>query len=151
MSAARHNLTRRALLDAALAMPVVEGVACSVPLSENISVSDADWQRALASYRGAAAELLSFEHETAGAPWEEQEQIENRHGALSEASYRALRLLLQIPAPNVNAVSLKLDLTLEHEVVTLSRGEACLTALQCDARRLAAREKYASTSFFFPV
>jgi hypothetical protein len=98
----------------------------------------ARWSRALASYRSAAARLRAYERRTSGAPWEEQEAIEEAHGALSDVAFAALRRVLKAPAPDVRALALKLDLVVEHEVATLDGGEACMAALRRDARRLAA-------------
>jgi hypothetical protein len=96
-----------------------------------------DWKRALTRYRAAEAEVRAFERETSGAPWAEQHSIEERHGALTDRLYDELRLLLRTPAPDVAALSVKLDLVVEHEVGTLSGGEDCLAALRRDAQALA--------------
>lgn len=50
---------------------------------------------------------------------------------------RALRALVRAPAPDLAAFSAKLDLAVDHEVATLTGGEACMAALKRDARRLA--------------
>ena len=151
MAVADLNLSRRAVLGAALAAPVLSGV--EGPLSPSfprkresspVSVPDhhasvqANWREALAAYRAAAAELQAYERRTAGAPWEAQAAIEAAHGDLSDALYEALRRLLKAAAPNLAALALKLDLVVEHEVGTLTGGEQCLAALRRDARRLSA-------------
>ncbi|HEX2764816.1 MAG TPA: hypothetical protein VHM92_13360 [Allosphingosinicella sp.] len=96
----------------------------------------ARWSRALAAYRAAEAELGAYERRTSGAPWEEQAAIEEAHGALSGVMYESLRRLLKAAAPDLAAVALKLDLVVEHEVGTLTGGEACLGALRRDVKRL---------------
>ena len=51
---------------------------------------------------------------------------------------RALRRFLRTPAPDLRAFSAKLDLAIDQDVATLTGGEACLESLKHDARRLAA-------------
>ena len=145
MAAGRHNPSRRALLGAALAVPLLESVTATSGLAPDCPTAPpragADWKLALARYRAAEAEVRTFERETSGAPWAEQHLIEEKHGALTDELYHTLRLLLRTPAPDMAALSVKLDLAVEHEVGTLAGGEACLAALQRDARNLAAREQ----------
>lgn len=90
------------------------------------------------------AELGAFERRTSGRPWEEQAAIEAAHGALSDEMYDSLRRLLKSAAPDLAAVALKLDLVVEHEVGTLTGGEACMAALGRDARRLARAQRLLS-------
>jgi hypothetical protein len=84
------------------------------------------WDRALARFRGAEAALIEAE----GGP-------DHLFDALNDRFHAALRRLLRTPAPDLAALAIKIDLVVDHEVVTLTGGEACLAALKRDARRLA--------------
>lgn len=53
------------------------------------------------------------------------------------AFYAALRRLLRTPAPDFEALTVKIVLAVDHEIGTLTGGERCLAALKADARRLA--------------
>lgn len=94
------------------------------------------WTRVLAAYRAAEGELRAFERRTAGAPWEEQEAVERGMDACLDALYPALRRLLATPAPDLEAVLIKIALIEAHEGTTLDGGEGCLGALKRDVRRL---------------
>jgi hypothetical protein len=107
---------------------------------------EAKWREGLRAYRSAEAELRAYERLTAGAPWEAQAAIEAAHGDLSDTLYDTLRRLLKAAAPDVRALAVKLDLVVEHEVGTLTGGEACLAALRRDARRLSTSRCGASRS-----
>ncbi len=157
MAAAQLNRSRRALLGAAVALPVlsvVEGPVPSVvdgpllarpeapePLPRSAdgprAGEDQRWRRALAAFKAAEAELRAFERRTAGAAWEEQEAVEQGMDAHIDILYAALRRLLRIPAPDLRALATKIALSVDHEVGALTGGEACLALLKRDARRLA--------------
>lgn len=132
MAVAQHKPSRRALLGAAVALPLL-GRAGAIAVAANPE----PWRRALAAFEAAEAELRAFERQTAGAPWEEQEAIEEGYGDRLGAMYAALRRLLRLPAPDIPALATKIALAVDHEVGTLDGGEACLAALKRDARRLA--------------
>lgn len=132
MAAADHNVSRRAVLGAAVALPLAG--AASPPLP---SGKPSPWQRALAAYRAAETEMRAYEGRTAGAPWEEQAAIEEAYGERLDAMYDALRRLMRLRAPDLPALAKKIVLAVEHEVATLSGGEACMAALKRDALRLA--------------
>jgi hypothetical protein len=63
---------------------------------------------------------------------------EARFDRLSDSYYTAMRRLLRTPAPDVSALARKLELAVAEEIFTLAGGDACITALLRDARRLAA-------------
>jgi len=42
-----------------------------------------------------------------------------------------------VPAPDIQALAVKIEIVVAHEVATLNGGEACMAALRRDARRLA--------------
>ncbi len=74
---------------------------------------------------------------SAGAGPEEQDAVEEEYGERLDALYAALRRLFRVPAPDLPALAVKIELTIDHEVATLNGGEACMAALRRDARRFA--------------
>lgn len=134
MAVADLNLSRRDLLGAACAVPVlsvVEGpVAAAAPAAARSRPADekrlARWSAALARFRGAEAALAVAD----GAD-------EDRFGRLAERCDAAMCRLLRTPAPHAGALALKLELTVRHLVWELTGGDACLAALLGDAHRLA--------------
>ena len=141
MAVDQLNRTRRALLGAAVAWPLsaaAVGVPGAIEGARGHSPGSAgDWRAALDGFLAAEGELRSFEARTAGAPWEAQAAIEAAYGPLSDRMYDALRRLLRTPAPGLAALAAKIALAVDHEVGTLSGGEACMDALKEDALRLA--------------
>jgi hypothetical protein len=149
MSVAEHNHSRRALLGAAVALPLLgsEAVArVAGPLHQPSPKATAGppprpgedlWRRRLAEYRVAEATVAEVERCTAGAPWEEQDAVEEEYGNALDGLYAALRRLFRVPAPDVAALAVKIEIVVAHEVATLNEGEACMAALRRDARRLA--------------
>ena len=96
-----------------------------------------EWREALAAYRAAEAEVRGFEVRNAGRAFVAEDPLDEVYGELGDVMYDALRRLLRSAAPDIEAVAVKLGLVVEHEVGTLSGGEACLEAIREDARRLA--------------
>ncbi|HYJ30143.1 MAG TPA: hypothetical protein VEW25_07375 [Allosphingosinicella sp.] len=140
MAAADLNLSRRALLGAAFAVPVLsiaetpalraaeEPVPSPVGKSgQGSSFAVTKWDRALEAFRRAEAALASVAHS------EDDDLYDRMLGRFN----RALRGLVRVPATDFAAFSVKLDLAVDHEVATLAGGEACMAALKRDARRLA--------------
>jgi hypothetical protein len=80
--------------------------------------------------------VRGFERATGGRGFEEMAALEEAYGRLGDVLYARLRRLLRAPAPDVAALAVKIDLFAEHEVGTLSGGEACLEAIRRDALRL---------------
>jgi hypothetical protein len=134
MAAAEHKLWRRAVLGAAVALPVA---GASPALARTRSGGSPAWERALGAYRGAEAEMRAYERVTAGAPWEEQHAIEEGYGDRLDAMYAALRKLMRLRAPELPALATKIVLAVDHEVATLTGGESCMATLKRDALRLA--------------
>jgi hypothetical protein len=85
------------------------------------------WQAALARFHTAEAAMQAG-----------RSASEARFDRLSDSYYTAMRRLLRTPAPDVSALAQKLELAVDEEIFTLTGGDACLTALLRDARRLAA-------------
>ena len=148
MAVGQHRASRRALLGAAVALPVaglVDGPLLAASGRGPLPPPAGDppprpgenrWRRALAAFEQAEAALRSFERRTAGAPWEEQKAVEEGMDAHLDVLYPALRRLLLIPAPDLHALATKIALIVDHEVGT-DCGETCLALLKRDAWRLA--------------
>src|SRR5688572_1996861 len=117
MAAARHNLSRRALLGAgvgACALPG-EGRAAAGPLAPASgsarSSSCRNWERAVAALRRAEARVAAFEAEEALLSAERRalagEALEERFGRLDKLRLAAVGRLLRLPAPDLPALVLK--------------------------------------------
>lgn len=89
-----------------------------------------DWARAVEAYEAAEAEV----QDAVGWPAE----FEEEYGERLDARCEALRELWRTPAPDLDALALKIDLAIEHELGMLAGGATCLAAIQGDAQRLAA-------------
>jgi hypothetical protein len=94
------------------------------------------WTQAFAAFERAEAGLQAFERRSAGAPWEEQEAVEREMDARLDALLPALKRLLRIPAPDLEALLTKFALIADYQVGELSGGEACMAVFRRDARRL---------------
>lgn len=149
--------TRRAMLAAAVAAPVVAFLtlppasASAAPLGLPASPA---WDRRLARLRRLAREQSHFERfhlnglgmnvaeeiwddPTAGAALRAQiDRAERIYGDLVRRTDRALRLLLQTPAPTLAAVVVKLDLWREHNCADCADNFS-LDPIFADVRRLA--------------
>jgi hypothetical protein len=147
MAARRHNLTRRALLGAGVVLPVLPGAACAAAAigadqAQEVAAAAARWARTLSAYRRAEARVAAFKAEEALLPPERREWpavrvLEERFGDLDSRRLAALRRLFRIPAPDLAALSLKLDLVVADQAWELTGCETCLEAIAADARRLA--------------
>jgi hypothetical protein len=101
----------------------------------------ARWARTLSAYRRAEARVAAFKAEEALLPPERREWpavrvLEERFGDLDSLRLAALRRLFRIPAPDLAALSLKLDLAVADQAWELTGCETCLEAAAADARRL---------------
>jgi hypothetical protein len=65
------------------------------------------------------------------------EPDQRRYDALLDTFSNALRRLLRTPAPDLPALSLKIELAIDQAAWESAGGEACMAALKRDARRLA--------------
>jgi hypothetical protein len=100
------------------------------------------WGRTLRAYRRAEARVAAFKAEEALLPPERREWpavrvLEERFGDLDSLRLAALRRLFLIPAPDLAALSLKLDFAVADQAWELTGCETCLEAAAADARRLA--------------
>jgi hypothetical protein len=71
-------------------------------------------------------------------PRAEIDAAEEEYGDRLEALYERLRRLLTVPAPDLPALGVKIELAFEHEVGTLSGTGPCIATVRADARRLLA-------------
>jgi hypothetical protein len=157
-----HRVSRRVLLGAACAAPVLSAV--EGPLARHPGLdpgptfssrpsqvrwipdqvrNDEGWRRAspfqrrLESWRRWDRALVlvrraEISFRALGVEADEA-LYDRRLGAFT----RALLRLLRTPAPDLACLALKLDLAVDHEVAELTGGRACLIVLKRDARRLA--------------
>ena len=149
MAAAQLSLTRRALLAGACAAPVA-GVdvvrhpgldpGSPPPLFAHAQSSegneipdqvrdDGKWAKALERYRRAEAGLAAVAHS-------EDDGLYDR--ALGRFN-AALKRLLRVPAPDLAALAMKLDLILDQALWELTGADRFLAALRADAHRFAGR------------
>jgi hypothetical protein len=158
MAVAQLNLSRRALLGAAFAAPVLGAVAHAVPSGagqghvhsrhagldpgstffspppqerwtpDQVRGDETKWNRAKARFHKADAALAAL----AGNP------DEDRYDRAGTRHDRALVRLLRTPAPHAAALADKIDLLIAHQAWEFRAADACLAALSADARSLAA-------------
>lgn len=161
MAAARNNLSRRAVLGAAFAVP-----AALAPTEPARAPDRRRWDRALAALRRAEAEADSFRTRRmrpaerayravrARWPWDYDftadsdahamlvaaravhEPVEERLNDLADAATAAMLRLLAIPAPDLPALATKIALAVDHAVAELDSGDRCLALLKADGLRL---------------
>jgi hypothetical protein len=178
MAAARHNLSRRAVLGAGVGACVAwggaaastsGGTARSLPFGPGPgpgssgpfpSAAGKDalrqargkpeaaevagrrvWDRALARFRRAEAALAAWRAEEATLPparraWPHSQALDDRFGRLDDVRLAALRRRLRAPAPDLAALSLKIDLVVGDQAWELSGADRFLAALKTDARKL---------------
>jgi hypothetical protein len=161
VAAARHNLSRRAVLGVgtaacALAAAARGHVLLRVSISERplspgaaessrghvqVHVPSLRWDRSLVAYRRAEARVAAFKAEEAQVPAARRtfpcDDLEERFARLDGLRLAALRRLLRLAAPDLAALALKLDLAVADQAWELDGCETCLAAISADARRLA--------------
>ena len=123
MAAGQLSLTRRALLAGACAAPALGRGAA--PLAR--PVDETPWARAVARFRAADAAIGAARHSEDEALYD---RLADRHDA-------AIKRLLRTPAPNVEALAVKLELLFAEQAWEMNGGEMCLSAILADARRFA--------------
>ncbi|HEX6376743.1 MAG TPA: hypothetical protein VFZ91_13605 [Allosphingosinicella sp.] len=138
--------SRRAVLGAAVALPLVGGIgseiapppafACGYGRSPSPSKLGEDWEAALAAFEATAAKVRAIEAATAGCGFDEEEALLPAHEAACEAMEAALGRLLLVPVPDLAAFAAKLELFFDHELEPYSVEAPCLAAIRGDARRL---------------
>ncbi|HEY0150341.1 MAG TPA: hypothetical protein VGB70_15235 [Allosphingosinicella sp.] len=160
MAVVQLNLSRRALLGAAFAAPVlsvVEGPVLSLSRAASRGVVEgsvlAAFPAASASGKGQGTALPAPQSSNAVTLWDRAlsrfqvadaqlaalagTQDEDRYDRAGTRHVSALVRLLRTPAPHAAALADKLDLLIAHQAWEYRAGDACLAALSADARRLA--------------
>lgn len=147
MAAGRHNLSRRALLGAGVGACAVAGggrgaSVSLVPASgPGRSSAGRGWERAVAALRRAEARVAAFEAEEALLPAERRalacDALEERFERLDKLRLEAVRRLLRLPAGDLPALALKLEIAVAEQAWENSGSEDCLERLRDDAKRLA--------------
>jgi hypothetical protein len=104
------------------------------------------WEQVLAAYREADSARAEFEVASSaasagpeGRSFDEQEAMDDEYGVFVNSADSAMLALLEAPAPDLEALAVKISLIGDHLVWELEGGEDCLVWLEADARRLAAR------------
>jgi hypothetical protein len=99
------------------------------------------WQRAVATLQRAEARVAAFEAEEALMPVEARalaaDALEARFEQLDKLRLAAVRRLLRLPAEDLPALALKLEIAVAEQAWEDSGSEDCLGRLRDDARRLA--------------
>jgi len=142
MAAADLNPSRRQVLGAAFAVPVLAATPAAFPRKRESSgrsdqagkgldprfrgEAERRWDRALARFRRAEAAVLALE----GGP------DEDAFGRAQDRFNLLLRRLLACPAPDVAALAVKLEAAVAAELADLTYAPPALAALAEDARRL---------------
>ncbi len=146
MAAGRHNLSRRALLGAGVGACAVAGGGrgAAVPISPDLerarSGSARSWDRAVAALRRAEARVAAFEAEERLLPAEQREvaadALEERFERLDKLRLAAVRRLLRLPAADLPALALKLEIAVAEQAWEDSGSQDCLILIAADARRI---------------
>ena len=146
MAAAQHKLSRREVLAGACA-----GAAIPLPRhSDLVSGSNSPpalppqdwtpdrvrgderakrWQRALARYERAEAEIEALRHS----------EDENLYDRAADRQLATLGGLLKAPAPDLASAAWKLELIVRHVAWELRYGDDAFSVLLADLRRFAAQ------------
>ncbi|MEA3038555.1 MAG: hypothetical protein QOE79_1068 [Sphingomonadales bacterium] len=142
MADAQLNLTRRALLGAAC-VPVLATPAAAAtkgPLHRAAHGppprSGEDWDAALGAFRAARAAVAEIEAASAGASFAEEEAWLPRHDAACDRMEAAVARAIALPAPDLRALAVKLELLFAHEIEPNAVDDAWLAAIREDALRL---------------
>ena len=100
------------------------------------------WERAVAALRRAEARVAAFEAEERLLPAERRElacdALEQRFEHLDKLRLAAVRRLLRLPAVDLPALVLKLDLAVAEQAWEDCGSEDCLALIAADARRISA-------------
>jgi hypothetical protein len=148
MADGQHNPTRRALLGAAVGVPLSLGTGAAEARGPLHQASpgppprpgEERWAEALAAFRAAEAELRGVERATAGGSAEEEEIWLPLYEARLDEMSGAVRAMMVAPAPDLGAFAVKLELLFEHELEPHSADEEVLAVVLADVRRLVLRQ-----------
>ena len=144
MADADHNPTRRALLGAAVGVPLTLSTSAAEamgPLHHPAGgppprPGEDHWDGALRAFHATQAEVLRIEAATAGASAEEEDNWLPAHDAACAAMEDALARSLAAPAPDLAALAAKLELLFAHAVEPGAVEEEAAAAVRADCRRL---------------
>lgn len=141
MAAPDHNLSRRGLLGAALAVPCAASFDTRSRQARSLLRMSGDgesaWGRALAAVGRAEAGVRDIEARSARVGRAEQFALEEAYGDRLDDLYAAMRRLMLVPAPNVAALAAKIVLAVDHDFFELAGGRDYMQALKRDAVLLA--------------
>lgn len=163
MASREHSCTRRALLGAAVAVPLLpldgigrlgagaEPVLDAAPSASDLTAAlplpievEGSWPELLRRFRCVDFARERFQEASSARaygpgrrPFDEQEAIDRRFGEIVERVDEAMLALLEAPAPDLDALAVKISLISDHLVWELEGGEDCMAWLEADARRLA--------------
>jgi hypothetical protein len=151
--AAAPGLAAAAAAGAGAASPAgaaaLAGAAQGAPNGgEGASAADRTrWDRALEAYTRAAAALAAHARHVEQLPpalrdYPACKPLEDRFDDLECARLARLRALIRRPAPDLPALALKIELTVDHQAWELTGAETALAALKADARRLCGGNSY---------
>jgi hypothetical protein len=151
------GFTRRAVLGAAVAAPVaaaigVQPAVAEAPLLTGGALTlpppaeaEGAWARLLAEFQRIDLARERFQEASSARAYgpgrrafHEQEALDARFGEIVDSVDEAMLSLLRAPAPDLEALAVKISLIGDHLVWELEGGEECLVWLEADARRLAA-------------
>lgn len=144
MAEGLHDSTRRAVLGAAVGVPLSSSLrrrpesTLSADQPAHDASDEAEWDSALAAFRSAQAAVEAVEAVTAGASLEVEEAWLPAHGAACSGMEGALARVMALPAPGRAALGVKIFLLLAYEVEPGAVSSASAAALLADARRLLA-------------
>jgi hypothetical protein len=102
--------------------------------------SGRSWERAVAALRRAEARVAAFEAEEALLTAEQKrlaaDALEERFERLDKRRLEAVRRLLRLPAQDLPASVLKLDVAVAEQAWEDSGSADCLALIAADARRI---------------
>ena len=145
MAAGQHNPSRRALLGAAVGLPLIAAAdgagATTGPLHHAAHGPPPrpgeEWGKALAAFEAARAAVREIEAATAGYGFEDEEALLPAHDAACEAMEAALQHMLFVPAPDLRALGIKFEAAFDHELESSAlHGELRYPAILQDIVRL---------------
>lgn len=166
MASREHSFTRRALLGAAVAVGLplpsmgrvrgsaavgpATGLDALHPASDLTAAlpfpieAEGSWGELLRRFRCVDFARERFQEASSAKaygpgrrPFDEQEAIDRRFGEIVDRVDSAMLALLEAPAPDLEALAVKISLIADHLVWELEGGEDCMVWLEADARRLA--------------
>lgn len=153
MAAGRHNLSRRAVLGAGVGACAFAGDGGSPVLPASAAELDSSrrrWERAVEALRRAEARVAAFEAEEALLPAVRRnlasQALEEWFERLDSLRLAAVRRLLALPAADLPALALKLEIAVAEQAWENIGSEDCLALIAADARRLAGATKFCDSA-----